>query len=89
VFSVIALSFVIYSSYSAISAGDNTVTRLVGLNYATLALALSTVVALFQFNLAHRWFGPYVHQQLFKWIAWAMPVLTLGTSLAFLLVAAA
>ena len=88
-FSVIALSFAIYSSYSAISAGDNTVTRLFGLNYATLALALSIVVALFQFNLAHRWFGPYVHQQLFKWIAWALPVLTLGTSLAFLLVAAA
>lgn len=88
-FSVIALSFAIYSSYTAIASGDNTVTRLFGLNYATLALALGIVVALFQFNLAHRVFGGYVHRQLFKWITWAVPVLTVGTALAFLLVAAA
>jgi hypothetical protein len=88
-FSVIALSFAIYSSYSVIAGGDNTVTRLFALNYATLALSLGIVVALFQYNLVHRWFGPYLHQQFFKWLSWALPVLTLGTSVAFLLVAAA
>lgn len=88
-FSVIALSFAIYSSYTAIAASDNTVTRLFGLNYATLATALAIVVALFQFNLPHRWFGGYVHRQVFKWITWALPVVTASTSAAFLLVAAA
>jgi hypothetical protein len=88
-FSVIALSFAIYSSYTVIASGDNTVTRLFGLNYATLAIALGIVVALFQFNLAHRLFGGYVHRQIFKWITWALPVLTVSTAVAFLLVAAA
>jgi hypothetical protein len=87
-FSVIALSFAIYTSYGVIAGGDNTVTRLFGLNYATLALSLGIVVMLFRYNLAQRWWGRYVHEQLFKWLAWAMPVLTLGTSIAFILVAA-
>jgi hypothetical protein len=87
-FSVIALSFAIYTSYGVIAGGDNTVTRLFGLNYATLAMSLGIVVMFFRYNLIQRWFGRYVHEQTFKWLAWAMPVLTLGTSLAFLLVAA-
>jgi len=87
-FSVIALSFAIYTSYGVIAGGDNTVTRLFGLNYATLALSLAIVVMLFRYNLAQRWWGRYVHEQVFKWLAWAMPVLTLGTSIAFLFVAA-
>lgn len=87
-FSVIALSFAIYSAYGVLAGSDNTVTRLFGLNYATLALSLSIVVMFFQFNLARRWFGPYVHAQAFKFIAWAMPLLTLGCAVAFLLVAA-
>lgn len=88
-FSVIALSFAIYSSFGVLAGSDNTVTRLFGLNYATLALSLAIVVMLFRYDLARRWFGPYVHVQLFKFIAWALPVLTLGTSIAFLLAAAA
>lgn len=87
-FSVIALSFAIYTSYAMIAGGDNTVTRLFGLNYATLAISLTITVVLFRYNIARRWWGPYIHEQVFKWIAWAMPVLTLGTSIAFLLVAA-
>lgn len=87
-FSVIALSFAIYTSYGMIAGGDNTVTRLFGLNYATLALSLAIVVMFFRFNLIQRWFGRYVHEEMFRWISWAMPVLTLGTSVAFLLVAA-
>lgn len=87
-FSVIALSFAIYSAYGVLAGSDNTVTRLFGLNYATLALSLAIVVALFRYNLAQRWFGPYVNAQLFKFIAWALPLLTLCTSIAFLLVSA-
>ncbi len=86
-FSVIALSFAIYSAYGVLAGSDNTVTRLFGLNYATLAISLGIVVSLFRYNLVHRWFGPYVNAQVFKWIAWALPVLTLCTSIAFLLVA--
>jgi hypothetical protein len=88
-FSVIALSFAIYTSYGVIAGGDNTVTRLFGLNYATLAVSLGIVVLLFRYNLLHRWFGPYVAEEAFRVITWAMPVLTLATSVAFLMVAAA
>jgi len=88
-FSVIALSFAIYSSYGMIAGGDNTVTRLFGLNYMTLALSLSVVIAFYRFNFPRRLFGRYVEEQLFLFICWALPILTLGTSIAFLLVAAA
>ena len=87
-FSVIALSFAIYTAYPILAGGDNTVVRLFGLNYATLAAALGIVVLLFQYNLPLRWFGPHVHQEVFRFITWAMPVLTLGLSVAFLLLAA-
>jgi uncharacterized Tic20 family protein len=88
-FSVIALSFAIYTAYPILAGGDNTVVRLFGLNYATLAGALGIVVMLFQYNLPLRWFGPYVHQEFFRYITWALPVLTFALSLAFLLLAAA
>ena len=88
-FSVIALSFAIYSSYGMIAGGDNTVTRLFGLNYMTLALSLSVVIAFYRFKFPRRLFGRYVEEQLFLFICWALPILTLGTSVAFLLVAAA
>lgn len=86
-FSVIALSFAIYTSYGMVAGRDNTVTRLFGLNYATLAISLAIVVMFFRYNLARRWFGKYVHMEVFKLISWALPVLTLGTSLAFVLAA--
>lgn len=88
-FSVIALSFAIYSSYGMIAGGDNTVTRLFGLNYMTLALSLSIVIGFYRFNFPRRLFGRYVEEQIFLFICWALPILTLGTSVAFLLVAAA
>jgi hypothetical protein len=87
-FSVIALSFAIYTSYGVIAGSDNTVTRLFGLNYATLAISLSIVVLLFRYNVMHRWFGRYVHEQTFLFLSWAMPLLTLGSSIAFLAAAA-
>jgi hypothetical protein len=88
-FSVIALSFAIYSSYGVIAGGDNTVTRLFGLNYASLAISLLVVILLFQFNVVHRLFGRYVHMEVFRFLTWALPVASLATSLAFLLAAAA
>lgn len=88
-FSVIALSFAIYSSYGMIAGGDNTVTRLFGLNYMTLALSLSIVIGFYRFQFPRRLFGRYVEEQIFLFICWALPILTLGTSIAFLLVAAA
>ena len=87
-FSVIALSYAVSSAYGSIAGSDNTVTRLFALNYATLAISLGIVVMLFRCNLVLRHFGPYVHEQVFKFVLWALPLLTLGTSLAFVLIAA-
>jgi uncharacterized Tic20 family protein len=88
-FSVIALSFAVYSSYGAIANGDNTVTRLFGLNYAMLAITLSIVVICFRYNLLARLFGPHVQREAFHYMSWALPILSAATSIAFLLVAAA
>jgi hypothetical protein len=88
-FSVIALSFAIYTSYGVIAGSDNTVTRLFGLNYVTLAISLAVVIMFYRFNWPARLFGPYVQEQAFKFLLWAMPVLVIGTSIALLLVAAA
>ena len=87
-FSVIALSFAVYSSYGVIAGGDNTVTRLFGLNYATLAISLAVVVLFFRFNLPKRLFGHHVQTAIFNVLLWALPLLTAATALAFLLVAA-
>ncbi|HEU4405679.1 MAG TPA: hypothetical protein VFS43_10345, partial [Polyangiaceae bacterium] len=88
-FSVIGLSFAVYSSYGVISQGDNTVSRLFGLNYVTLAASLGVVILFFRFNVPRRLFGPYVQEELFEFLLWALPVLALGASIAFVLVAAA
>jgi len=88
-FSVIALSFAIYSAYSVIAGGDNTVTRLFALNYVSLAFALGVVVVFFRFNLPHKLFGPYVHQEMFQFLQWAMPLLSTLASIAFILAARA
>ncbi|MBX3261008.1 MAG: hypothetical protein KF782_15085 [Labilithrix sp.] len=88
-FSVIALSFAIYSSYGVIANGDNTVTRLFGVNYAMLAITLAIVVVCFRYNVIARLFGPYVQREAFYFMSWALPVISLATSIAFLLVAAA
>lgn len=87
-FSVIALSLAVTSSYGSIGGSDNTVTRLFALNYATLAISLAIVVLLYRGNLVLRYFGPYVHVQVFRFLLWAVPLLTLATSVAFVLVAA-
>lgn len=87
-FSVIALSFSVNSSYKSISAGDNTVSRLFGLNYVTLALSLGVVILLFRLNLPKRLFNAFVQEEMFAVCTWAIPALALGTAAAFLLIAA-
>lgn len=88
-FAVIALGFTISSAYPAMAAGDNTVTRLIGLNYVALAVGLIVTVALYRYRLPARWFGPYVQEQVFRFLSWAFPFLFVVTGLAFLMLAAA
>ncbi len=88
-FSVIALSFAVYSSYTVVAGSDNTVTRLFALNYVSLAGALVVVVVLFRFNLVAKHFGRHVHQELFRFLLWAMPISSLATSVAIIMAARA
>jgi hypothetical protein len=87
-FAVIALNFTINAAYSSVATGDNTVTRLFGLNYVTLGVGLAIVVLLYRYNVPKRLFGRYVQEQMFSYLSWAVPLLVLGTALAFILVAA-
>jgi hypothetical protein len=88
-FSVIALSFAIYSAYGVIAGGDNTVTRLFGLNYVSLAISLGVVVLFFRFNLPRNLFGHHVHEELYRFVLWALPLLSASTSAAIILAAKA
>ena len=87
-FAVIALNFTINAVYKSVSKGDNTVTRLFGLNYVALGLGLAIVVLLYRYNVPMRLFGRNVQEQVFTYLSWAVPVLAFGTALAFILVAA-
>ena len=88
-FAVIALSFAISAAYPVVAAGDNTVTRLIGLNYVALAVGLFIIVVFYRYALPARWFGPYLQEQAFRFMIWAFPFLFICTGLAFLLMAAA
>lgn len=87
-FAVIALNFTINAAYSSVATGDNTVTRLFGLNYVALGVGLAIVVLMYQYNVPMRLFGRFVQEQLFSYLSWAVPLLAVGTALAFILVAA-
>ena len=56
-----------------------------------LALATSLIVnlVLFRFNAAQRLFGKYVQEQLYLVLMWALPLLSIATATAFVLVAMA
>ena len=88
-FAVVALNFTLNAEYGALSSSDNTVRRLLALNYLALALSLVVNLALFRFNLPMRWFGRYVQEQVFLFLSWAVPLLVLATAVATLLVAMA
>lgn len=88
-FAVIALNFTIGAEYPALSAADNTVARLFGLNYISLATSLVVNLVLFRFNLIGRLFGKYVQEQVYLYLVWALPLLAMSTATAFVLVAMA
>lgn len=77
-FAVIALGVTLSSIYPAIVSGDNTVSRLLSLNYIALGCGILIIVFLYRFRLPARWFGPYVQEQLFEVLVWAFPVLFLA-----------
>ena len=88
-FAVIALSFAIDSAFPLLSQSDNTVSRLLGLNYTALAMGLIITVVFYRYKLPARWFGVYVQEEMFKFLAWAFPLLFLTFGLGFLIIAAA
>lgn len=88
-FAVIALGFTISSSFPALMAADNTITRLLALNYVALAVGTVITVVFYRYRLPAAWFGAYVQEQMFRFISWAFPLLFLAAGLAFILAAAA
>jgi len=88
-FAVIALNFTVNSEYGALGSGDNTVSRLFGLNYLLLAMSMGVVVLLYRFNIVKRLCGKYVQAELFTFLVWAIPLLVAATSVALLLAARA
>lgn len=88
-FAVIALGFTINSAFPLLAQSDNTVSRLLGLNYTALAMGLIITVAFYRYRLPARWFGPYVQEQMFRFLAWAFPVVFIAVGLGFVAIAAA
>jgi hypothetical protein len=88
-FAIIALNFTISSTYPTFVSGDNTVTRLFGLNYLSLAIGLVINIVVFRFNLIGRLFGTHVLTQSFRFLTWGLPTLVLSTAAAIILVAMA
>ena len=86
-FAIIALNFTINAAYKCIASGDNTVTRLFALNYATLGVGLAVVVFLYRYNLPMRLAGRHIQEQVFSYLSWAVPLLVFGTALAFISIA--
>jgi hypothetical protein len=81
-FAVIALNFTIGSTYPTLMTGDNTITRLFGLIYLTLGTTLAFNIAMVRFGIVRRWFGTYVQEQVFRFVAWALPTMTIATAIA-------
>jgi hypothetical protein len=84
-FAVVALNFTISSEYPALAGSDNTVTRLLSLNYAILALAVVTNLVLFRFGVIGRMFGRFPQDAVFRYLMWAFPLLVFGTAIAMVL----
>lgn len=66
--------------------GDNTVTRLFGLNYLALAIGLVIKITVFRFNVLGRVFGNHVLTQSFQCMTWGLPAIVLSTAAAIILV---
>jgi len=86
-FAVVALNFTVNSSFVKLAVGDNPVMRLFGLNYFMLALSIAVGILLYRFNVVKRLFGPYVQEEFFVFINWAVPLLCFGTATAMVVMA--
>jgi hypothetical protein len=86
-FAVIALNFTVSSELGTLAGGDNTVSRLFSLNYLTLATALAVNLLVFRYRVLRTRFGPFVEEEVFRVITWAVPTFAFATALAFVLVA--
>jgi len=84
-FAVIALNLSINTRYTALSAGDNLVTRLLALSYVTLGIAFLINLLLVRFRVVEQTLGRYAQEQCYLVLRWAFPVLVLATALAMIL----
>ncbi|WP_162894983.1 ligand-gated ion channel [Rhizobium terrae] len=84
-FAVIALNFTVYSSFIALSVGDNTVNRLFALNYLALAAALVVNIVFSRFNAVEALFGRYVQEQTYCVLMWMIPLIVALLVATFLL----
>jgi len=88
-FAVIALGFTISSAYPNLVSSDNTVSRLLGLNYVALAVGLVITVVFYRYRMPARWFGAHVQEQMFAFLSWAFPLMFIAIGLALVAVSAA
>ncbi len=86
-FAVIALNFTVSSELATLAHGDNTVARLFSLCYMTLAVALGVNLVVFRYRFLRARFGPFVEEEVFRILTWAIPTMAFGTAIAFVLVA--
>ena len=81
-FAVIALGVTFSSAYPALVAEDNTVLRLLSLNYLALGIGVLIIVFVYRFKLVAKWFGPYIQYEFYRVLTWAFPLLFLATAIA-------
>ena len=86
-FAVIALGVTFSSAYPALVAEDNTVSRLLSLNYLALGVGILIIVFVYRFKLVAQWFGPYVQNEFYRILTWAFPVLFIATAIAIVSIA--
>src|SRR5262249_51545577 len=88
-FAVIALNLSVNTRYTALSAGDNLVSRLLALSYVTLGLAFLINLLLVRFRVAEQLLGRCAQEQCYLVLRWAFPVLVLTMAGAMILAAVA
>jgi hypothetical protein len=88
-FAVIALNLSVTTRYTALSAGDNLVSRLLALSYFTLGLAFLINLLLVRFRVAEELLGRCTQEQCYLVLRWAFPVLVLTMAAAMILAAIA
>lgn len=86
-FAVVALNFTVNSSFVNLAVGDNPVMRLFGLNYAILGVSIAIGILFYRFNGIKRLFGPYIQEELFAYLNWAIPFLVFSSAVAMVAVA--